>query len=59
MEKQVTKSTRRLVAVRLPLAIIARLQHATNRERNIYAPTITSIIERGVQLALDELEGKH
>lgn len=34
----------------------SRIDRVTDRDRNPYAPTITQLIERGIELALKELE---
>lgn len=44
------------VNARLPDELYARLEKATDKSKNPYAPSKTSIIERGVELALKELE---
>ena len=48
-------TNKRQFSVRLPDDQVARLQAATDKSRDPYAPTITRIVERGIELALAEL----
>lgn len=45
-------------SVRLEDEQMTRLHAATDRAADPYAPTITRIVERGIELALAELERK-
>ncbi len=42
--------------VRLPMPLHQKLLVATDRDRNPYAPTVSKIVQRGVELALKEME---
>jgi hypothetical protein len=44
--------------VLLPDEISKKLRVATDRKKLSYAPTITAVITRGVELALQELDKK-
>lgn len=44
------------VSLRIDRNLMDRLDRAVNRSRNPYAPTKTQIVERGIELALRELE---
>jgi predicted DNA binding CopG/RHH family protein len=46
------------VSIRLPDDLIEAIAKATDKRRDPYAPSITQVIERGVRLALKELERK-
>jgi hypothetical protein len=46
------------VTVRLPEALVTRLQAAADTGVDAYALSVTKIIERGADLALQELESK-
>jgi predicted DNA binding CopG/RHH family protein len=46
------------VTVRLPEDLIEAIGKATDKSRDPYAPSVTQVIERGVRLALKELERK-
>jgi Arc/MetJ-type ribon-helix-helix transcriptional regulator len=52
------KQSKKSVTVRLPDELIKELQRATDTGRDPYAPSITKVVERGVRLALLELERK-
>jgi len=49
---------REQLSLRLPDNLLVRLRNAANKARNPYAPSITQIVERGIELALKELERK-
>lgn len=44
------------VSLRIDRNLMDRIGKAVDRTRNPYAPTMTQIIERGIELALRELE---
>jgi len=44
------------LGVRIPAELKDRLSAATNRGADPYAPTITQIVARGIELALAELQ---
>lgn len=46
------------VGARIPPEIAARLEKATDRSQDPWAPTISQIISRGIELALQEREAK-
>jgi hypothetical protein len=46
------------VTVRLPDELIEAVGRATDKSRDPYAPSVTQVIERGIRLALKELERK-
>lgn len=46
----------RQIGIRLSDEMAARLDRATDRNRDPYAPTMTQLVERGIELALKELE---
>jgi hypothetical protein len=46
------------VAARINGELATRLQKATDRRRDPYAPTATQVIIRGLELALAEMERK-
>lgn len=46
----------RQIGIRLSNELADRLDKATDRIRDPYAPTTTQLIERGLELALKELE---
>ena len=48
----------RSLTVRIPPELEARLAKATDRKKNPYAPSITQVVVRGLELALKELERK-
>ena len=50
------KSNKKLQNFRLEPGLINRLKDASGR---LYGPTKTQIVERGIELALRELEKKH
>lgn len=50
--------TREQLSLRLPDDLLARLRAAADRDKNPYAPSITQIVERGIELSLRELERK-
>jgi hypothetical protein len=47
-----------LLSVRIAADLKARLDRASDQERDPYAPTRARIIERGIELAVRELEAK-
>jgi predicted DNA-binding protein len=47
-----------LLSVRLPADLKARLDRASDQTRDPYAPARARIIERGIELALREIEIK-
>ena len=48
----------KLVSVRVPADLAARLAKATSKKAKPYPPTSTAIILRGLSLALKEIEAK-
>jgi predicted DNA-binding protein len=50
--------TREQLSIRISEGLNARLRAATDRDKNPYAPSVTQIVERGIELALKELERK-
>ncbi len=46
------------VGFRLDAALIKRLRLATIDSKNPYSPNMTKVVERGIELALRELEKK-
>ncbi len=48
----------KVITARISNELLARLKKASDKRKNPYAPTITQIIERGLDLALSELETK-
>ena len=46
------------ITVRVRDDLLERLRKATDKEKNFYAPTQTQVFERGLELALNELEKK-
>ena len=46
------------IAARISDTLAERIKKATDREHDIYAPNVTQLIIRGVELALAEL-GQH
>lgn len=44
------------VGARISLKLNERLERAADRTVNIYAPTVSQIITRGIELALEELK---
>jgi hypothetical protein len=48
----------RTLTVRIPPEIETRLAKATDRKINPYAPSITQVVSRGLELALKEIEQK-
>lgn len=46
------------MTLRIPEATAKRLVRATDKAKDPYAPTKTSILLRGLQLALKEMEAK-
>lgn len=49
---------RRLLSVRIDEGVIAALDRASDQDRDAYAPSKARIVERGIELALRELEAK-
>ena len=47
-----------LLSVRIPADLKVRLDRASDQKRDPYAPTRAKIIERGIELALQELKAK-
>jgi hypothetical protein len=45
-----------LISVRLSQEQFDALRKATDKERDPYAPTITSVVARGIALALAEMQ---
>lgn len=43
------------ITVRLDDELLKRVQHATDRRRDPYAPNLTQLVERGLELALQEM----
>jgi predicted transcriptional regulator len=43
-------------SIRIRDELAEKLERATDRSRNPYAPTKTAVFERGLELALKELE---
>lgn len=41
---------------RIEAKLLARLEKACDKAKNPYAPTQTQVVERGIELALRELE---
>ena len=52
--KTSTKSIQ--IGIRISEELKKRLDRATSRERDPYAPTLTQVVERGLELALKEFE---
>lgn len=52
------KNTSRTIAARIPFDLAQRLDLATDRQKNPYAPTLSQIVVRGIELALAELQKK-
>jgi hypothetical protein len=50
--------TREQIGLRLPAELLERLRTAADASKNPYAPSMTQIVERGIILALRELERK-
>jgi len=48
----------RTATIRIPDSQAARLEKATDRSKDPYAPSITQILLRGLELALKEVERK-
>jgi len=48
--------TRDQLGLRLPHELLERLRAVADADKNPYAPTMTQIVERGIILALRELE---
>ena len=46
------------ISARVPEALAQRLSAATDRAKDPYAPTVSQVINRGIELALKELEAK-
>lgn len=46
------------IAARIPDDLAKRVRQVTDRKRDPYAVSISQLIERGVELALRELEAK-
>ena len=49
-----TKANTHYMGVRIPTALRLRLEAATDRSADPYAPTITQVAIRGIELALAE-----
>lgn len=47
-----------MLSVRLPAGHLARLRAATDSTKNPYVTTVTKIVERGIDLALKEIDRK-
>jgi predicted transcriptional regulator len=56
--KTVILMPKKMVTFRLDSELKSRLDRITAQKRDVYAPTKTQIIERGIDLALRELEAK-
>lgn len=54
----IQRMTREQLGVRLPVALLERLRVAADSNKNPYAPSMTQIVERGIELALRELGRK-
>lgn len=52
------KGRRPMVGARIERSLFMRLKRATDRTKTAYAPSVAKIIERGIELALAELEKK-
>lgn len=50
------KNATTTVGARISLELNERLERAADRTQNIYAPTVSQIITRGIELALEELK---
>lgn len=50
--------TDKLISARISLGLAERLAKATDRERDPYAPSLSQVIKRGLELALKELDVK-
>ena len=46
------------LSIRLSPAVFHRLQAATDRKKHPFAPRRSAVIERGIELALVELDNK-
>jgi hypothetical protein len=46
------------IAIRLDSSLLARARRVSDKENNPYAPTLIQVIERGLELALREIEKK-
>jgi hypothetical protein len=46
------------IGFRLDAELVDRARLATDKDKNPYAPTLTQIVERGLELALRELDKK-
>ena len=46
------------ITIRLPEHLAEQLRAETDRTKNPYAPTISAIVARGIELALREMERK-
>jgi hypothetical protein len=47
-----------MLSFRVAGELVRRLEKVTDRTKNPYAPNTTQILERGLMLALDEIERK-
>lgn len=50
--------TKEQLSLRISETLLARLRTAADKARNPYAPSLTQVVERGIELALKELERK-
>jgi hypothetical protein len=50
--------TKTPVTFRIEDKLLERLKKASSDSKNPYAPTQVQIVERGIELALKEIEGK-
>ena len=44
------------LGLKIDTKLLAKLRAVTDRSRNLYAPTQRQIVERGINLAIKELE---
>lgn len=49
--------TKEQLNLRIDVYLLARLRAAADSTNNPYAPSLTQIVERGIDLALKELDG--
>ncbi len=56
--KAVIFMPRKMVTFRIDSELKSRLDRISAQKRDVYAPTKTQIFERGLELALRELEAK-
>jgi hypothetical protein len=50
--------SKELLSVRIDSEVKAALERISDQDRDVYAPSKARIVERGIELALRELEAK-